>query len=89
MSLRKKNFQGFVIIGTDFDTNYGKEIHACFQFEFKGYEISVSTGAIKPSAGISKTFPQPILITNISTGEEEQVNGSVEDAINHVLKITK
>lgn len=88
MSLHKKNFQGFVILGMNFDTNYGEEIHACFQFEFKGYEISVSTGAVQPSVGNNKTFPQPILITNISTGEETQVNGSVEDAINYVLEKT-
>ncbi len=89
MSLNKKNSQGFVIIGLNFDTNYGEVLDACCQFEFKGYEISVSTGAVRPSIGQGNNFLQPVLITNISTGEETQINGSVEDAINHVLEITK
>lgn len=89
MSLNKKNSQGFVIIGLNFDTNYGEVLDACCQFEFKGYEISASTGAVRPSIGQGKMFLQPVLVTNISTGEETQINGSVEDAINYVLKITK
>lgn len=88
MAQSNMNLQGFRVIGMDFDTNHGQEIHACFQFEFNGFEISVSTGAIKPSRGIHKTFPQPILVTNLTTGEEHAIKGSVQEAIDYCIANT-
>lgn len=85
MSLSKKNHQGFVILGLDFDTNYGQDIAAVCQFEFKGYEISVSTGAVQASRKNTRRFPQPVLITDLITKEEHSINGSVQDAIEYVL----
>lgn len=85
MSLIKKNFQGFVVIGMDFDTNYGEDIPACFKFEFNGYEISVSTGSVQPSRKNTHRYPQPILITDLITNVEHSVNGTVQDAIAYVL----
>lgn len=86
--LSEKNRQGFVVLGMDFESNYGKEIHACFQFNYKGYEISVSTGAIIPSKGIKPVCLSPIEVTNITSLDRHQINGSVEDAINFVNEIT-
>lgn len=88
MAQSKMNFQGFRVIGMDFDTNYGKDIHACFQFEFNGFDISVSTGSIMPSRGINKTFLQPILVTNRTTGKEHAINGSVQEAIDYCIANT-
>lgn len=85
MAQYKMNFQGFKIMGMDFDTNYGKDIHACFQFEFNGFLISVSTGAIQPSRGINKPFLQPILVINLATDEEHSIDGSVQDAIDYCI----
>lgn len=88
MSISPKNAQGFTVFSTDFDGNYGKPIFACFQFEFMGFEISVSTGACKPSSDMYPVSLSPILITNIKTGAEVDINGSVQDAINYVLQQT-
>lgn len=88
MSISPKNAQGFTVFSTDFDGNYGNPIFACFQFEFMGFEISVSTGACKPSSNLYPVSLTPILITNIQTGAEIDINGSVEDAIKYVLQQT-
>lgn len=88
MSLSKKNVQGFAMIGLDFDTNYGQNIHAACQFEFLGYELSVSTGACKPSSNMYPVSLSPILVTHINSGEATSINGSVEDAINFILRQT-
>lgn len=85
--LSEKNVQGFVVLGMDFESNYGEKIHACFQFEYKGYEISVSTGAIS-SKNIKPVCLTPIVVTNITSLDRHQINGSVEDAINFVNEIT-
>lgn len=86
MSLSQKNFQGFVMLGLDFATNYGEEIYACCQFNYRGYEISVSTGATNSASRETAKFPSPILVTHIATGVEHSINGSVEDAIEFVNK---
>jgi hypothetical protein len=85
MSFSKKNHQGFVILGLDFATNYGEDIAACCQFEFNGYEISVSTGAVNTKSGEKTRFPQPVLITDLITKAEHSINGSVQDAIAWIL----
>ena len=86
MSISEKNFQGFTILGLDFDSNYGEEISACCQFHFKGYEISASTGAESKSRGITRGHPQPILVTHIVGGKEHMINGSIEDAIQYCIE---
>lgn len=88
MTISDKNFQGFTILGLNFDTNYGQKIHACCQFDFMGHEISVSTGASQPSKNNFPVSLSPIMITNLKTGEESFIEGSVEDAINYVLQKT-
>lgn len=81
-----KNNQGFVMLGMNFDTNYGQKINACCQFEFKGFEISVSTGACQPSKNNYPVGPSPILVTNLKTEEKFNIEGSVQDAIVFVLE---
>ena len=88
MSIAKKNVQGFTILGLNFDTNYGEVINACCQFEFLGFEISISTGACKPSSNLYPVLLESILITNLKTGEENDICRSVEDAIKYVLQQT-
>jgi hypothetical protein len=88
MTISDKNFQGFTIFGLNFDTNYGEKINACCQFDFMGYEISISTGACWPSRNIYPVGPFSILVTNIESGKETEINGSVEDAIKYVLQQT-
>lgn len=88
MTIAKKNVQGFTILGLNFDTNYGEVINACCQFEFLGFEISISTGACKPSSNLYPVLLEAILITNLKTGEENDICGSVEDAIKYVLQQT-
>lgn len=86
--ITEKNVQGFVVLGMDFESNYGEKIHACFQFNYKGYEISVSTGAIIPSKGVKPVGPSPVEVTNITSLDKHHINGSVEDAINFVNVLT-
>lgn len=88
MTISKKNVQGFTILGLNFDTNYGEVINACCQFEFLGFEISISTGACKPSSNLYPVLLESILITNLKTGEENDICRSVEDAIKYVLQQT-
>jgi hypothetical protein len=79
------NYQGCRMLGMDFATNYGKEIKGCFQFMFQGYEISVSSGAYNSARKNNHFFPEPVLVT-YPNGHTEAVNGTVEDAIQLVLK---
>ncbi len=84
MKTHQKNIQGFVMIGLNFDTNHGEAIHAACQFDYRSYEISVSTGCCKPSTNNYPVFREPILVTHLKTGCMTLVEGSVEDAINLV-----
>ncbi len=82
--MHQKNGQGFVMIGLNFDTNHGEAIYAACQFNYRSYEISVSTGCCKPSTNNFPVSPEPILVTHLKTGCMTLVEGSVEDAINLV-----
>ncbi len=84
--MHQKNSQEFSVVGLNFDSNYGQPIHACFEFLFKGFEISVSNGAIWPSRGLAPVLATPVLVRNLATGEDHEIPGSVEDAINFVIK---
>lgn len=76
-----KNSQGFAIINLSHDNvTYGQNIDACFQFDFHGYEISVSTGGSVLSGAC--------LVEHLVTrpdGSTFTVRGSVETAIMQVL----
>ncbi|UYL05150.1 hypothetical protein DIDNDMLP_00165 [Klebsiella phage KP13-7] len=80
--IANKNPQGFVII--DLNLNSGRMFQstdACMQFDFLGYEISVSTGGSVLQGG----FLQEILVTD----PEERphfIQGSVQDAIMFVIQ---
>lgn len=81
-SLVNKNSQGFVII--DLNLNSGRMFQstdACMQFDFLGYEISVSTGSSVLQGGLL----QEIMVTD---PEERShfIQGSVQDAIIFVIQ---
>lgn len=76
-----KNSQGFAIINLSHgNVKFGQKIDACFQFDFCGYEISVSTGGSVLSGAC--------LVEHLVTRPDSStfiVRGSVEDAIMQVL----
>ena len=77
-----KNTQGFTIINLSRENvKFGQQIDACFQFEFHGYEISVSTGGSVLSGAclVEHRVTRPDTSTFM-------VRGSVEDAIMQVLQ---
>lgn len=76
-----KNSQGFTIINLSQNpVKFGQQIDAVFQFDFHGYEISVSTGG----SVLSGACLVEHLVTRPDTSTFV-VRGSVEDAIMQVL----
>ena len=80
------NRTGMKILGMDFASNYGDEIHGCVVFNYKGFEISASTGAIHSVQGMNTAGPTPVLVTNLSTKEEMDFY-TVQDAIDHIIAL--
>ena len=80
------NFTGMKILGMDFASNYGVEIHGCVVFNYRGFEISASTGAINAVPGMNTAGPSPVLVTNLATKEEMDFH-TVQDAIDHIIAL--
>lgn len=78
----KKNSQGFAIINlSHVPVTAYQQIDACCQFDFMGYEISISTGG----SVLSGACIVEHLVT-APDGTCTDIAGSVQDAIMFVLK---
>lgn len=78
----QKNSQGFAIINlSNVPVTMYQKIDACCQFDFMGYEISISTGGSVLSGAC--------LVEHLVTapdGTSTNITGTVQDAIMFVLK---
>lgn len=78
----KLNSQGFTIIDLNFKREtFMKPIDSACIFNLNGFQVSISTG----NSAENKGCIQEILITNLESGKEHFLRGTVEQAINDLM----